>query len=257
MLSGLMSPDSGQVEIFGKDFFKNEEEIKARFNVATAYYGFNHRLTVLQNLRVYSKLYNVKNYEKKIKELTEKFAITKLLNTQMRKLSTGETTRAVLAKALLNDPELLFLDECTVGLDPNMAEITRDILKMYNKENQCTVLFTSHYMQEVEQLCDRIAFMNNGKIVKIGTARDLVKELERQKVTLHFSRNKDKAKKILKQMGLDFEDKKGLIEFHIKNRKRVIYPILEKLVKNKVVFDHIHLEKPTLEEYFIKQSRKF
>jgi len=256
ILSGLMTADSGQINIFGKDFAKHEEEIKSRSNVATAYYGFNHRLTIMQNLKIYARLYNVKREKEKITELAEKFAIKRLLNTQMRALSSGETTRAVLTKSLLNDPELLFLDECTVGLDPDMAEITRDVLKNYNKERQCTVLFTSHYMQEVEDLCQRIAFMNQGKIVKIGTSAELLKELEKQKVTLHFSRNKDQAKKILHEAGIEFTENKGQFDFYIENRKRIIYPILENLIKNKVVFDNIHLEKPTLEDYFIRESRK-
>jgi len=256
ILSGLMTADSGQVNIFGKDFTKHEEEIKSRSNVATAYYGFNYRLTIMQNLKIYARLYNVKNEKEKINELAEKFAIKRLLNTQMRALSSGETTRAVLTKSLLNDPELLFLDECTVGLDPDMAEVTRDVLKNYNKENQCTVLFTSHYMQEVEDLCHRIAFMNQGKIVRIGTSVELLKELEKQRVTLHFSRNKDKAKKILLRAGIEFTESQGQLDFYIENRKRVIYPILENLIQNKVIFDNIHLEKPTLEDYFIRESRR-
>ena len=195
MLSGLTSPDSGSIKIFGKDFSKNEEECKQRFNVATAYYNLHGRLTVWQNLLVYAKLYNVKNPKKKIEELSEKFMIRYIYKTKIESLSSGERSRVVLVKALLNDPELLFLDECTVGLDPDMAEITRDHLKQYNKETGCTIIFTSHYMQEVEKLCNRIAFMNKGKIVATGNAQDLVKDLQTQKVMLHFSKNIKKAQR--------------------------------------------------------------
>ena len=183
--------------------------------------------------------------------------VNQLFNTRVRALSSGEKTKLVLVKALLNDPQLLFLDECTVGLDPNMAEITRDHLREYNEETGCSILFTSHYMQEVEKLCDRIAFMDQGRIVKVGRAQSLIKELDLQQVKLHFSHNLDKAKQILKRSDISFsEEKKGTLTFQVKNRKKVIYPLLEKFVRAKVVFDDLHLNKPTLEEYFIKKSRK-
>ncbi len=256
MLSGLTSPDSGSIKIFGKDFSKNEEECKQRFNVATAYYNLHGRLTVWQNLLVYAKLYNVKNPKKKIEELSEKFMIRYIYKTKIESLSSGERSRVVLVKALLNDPELLFLDECTVGLDPDMAEITRDHLKQYNKETGCTIIFTSHYMQEVEKLCNRIAFMNKGKIVATGNAQDLVKDLQTQKVMLHFSKNIKKAQRLLEKRGIDFEKEGKQLVFRLQNKKRVVYPILEEFIKQKIPFDDIHLEKPTLEEYFIRQSRQ-
>ncbi|MBI2665360.1 ABC transporter ATP-binding protein, partial [Candidatus Woesearchaeota archaeon] len=185
ILSGLTYADSGTIKIFGLDFYEHEEEIKSRSNVATAYYDLNHSLTVMENLKIYAQLYGVKNYKEKIYALADKFLLTPYLNTITRKLSSGERIRAVLIKALLNDPELLFLDECTVGLDPDMAEIVRDYIQKYNQETGCTILFTSHYMQEVERLCKRIAFMDNGRIIKVAPAKELVGELELQTVIMH------------------------------------------------------------------------
>jgi ABC-2 type transport system ATP-binding protein len=256
MLSGLTSPDSGTIKLFGKDFSKNQEECKQRFNVATAYYNLHGRLTVWQNLIVYAKLYNVKNPKDKIKDLSEKFMIKDLFKTKIQSLSSGERSRVVLVKSLLNDPELLFLDECTVGLDPDMAEITRDHLKQYNKETGCTIIFTSHYMQEVEKLCNRISFMNKGKIVSTGNAQDLVEELQTQKVMLHFSKNIKKAQSLLRKREIIFEQNGKQLIFHLQNKKRVVYPLLEEFIKQKIPFDDIHLEKPTLEDYFIRQSRQ-
>jgi ABC-2 type transport system ATP-binding protein len=256
ILSGLLTPDSGKIEMFGKDFFTNREECHSRFNVATAYYHLSHHLTVWQNLLVYAKLYNVKNHKEKIEQLADVFMIRQHFKRKVRTLSSGEKTRMVLVKALLNDPEILFLDECTVGLDPDMAEITRDKIKSYNKDTGCTIVFTSHYMQEVERLCDRIAFMDQGKIIKVGRATELINELDVQKITLHFSRGISKANELLQREGIAFTGKNGIIEFHVKNRKKVIYPLLEKFVQMNIAFDDIHLEKPTLEEYFIHQSRK-
>ena len=257
ILSGLTTPDSGKVTIFGKEFFTNQEEIKQQFNVATAYYGLSFQLTVIQNLRVFAGLYYVPNPEEKIKLLSEKFMITHLFNTKIYELSSGERSRTTLVKALLNDPQLLFLDECTVGLDPDMAEITRSYIQQYNKETGCTILFTSHYMQEVEQLCHRIAFMDSGKIINVGKAKELVKEMKWQTVRFHFSRNVQKAIEILEKERILYEvDKEGVITIKIKNKGEVLYPLFEKFISAKVVFDDVHLDKPTLEDYFIKQSRK-
>jgi len=257
ILSGLTLPDSGKLEILGKDFFKNQEELKGRFNIATAYYSMSHQLSVIQNLRVFARLYNIPKPEDKIKELSERFMINHHYHTKVRSLSSGERTRTILVKALLNDPELLFLDECTVGLDPDMAELTRDYLLDYNQETDCSILFTSHYMQEVERLCNRIAFMDQGKIVKIGKAQQLLKELQWQKVHLSFSKNINQAKNILQKSKIPFEltNDHG-ISFRIQNKQKVLYPLFEKFIHAKVFFDDVHLEKPTLEEYFIKHSRK-
>src|SRR3989338_2208452 len=137
IVSGLITPDTGSLKIFGKNFNEYEEEIKSRFNVATAYYGLSQQLTVWQNLMVYAKLYHLPNPAGKIKELGEKFMISNRFHAKLLSLSSGERTRVVLVKALLNDPELLFLDECTVGLDPDMAQLTRNFIKDYNKRTGC------------------------------------------------------------------------------------------------------------------------
>ena len=256
MLSGLILQNRGTIKIFGKDLKKHDEEIKGKFNLATAYYGLSHNLTVLQNLKVYAGLYNVKNPKRKIRELGERFMITNKFKTKVSSLSSGERSRLVLVKSLLNSPRLLFLDECTAGLDPDMAELTRTYLKDYNKETGCSILFTSHYMQEVERLCKRIAFMYRGKIIKTGSAEDLVKELNQQTVHLHFSKNIEKAERILKGIGIKFIKEGRSIRFQVRNRKKVIYPILKKFIHANVPFDDLKLEKPTLEDYFIKKSRE-
>ncbi len=256
ILSGLTYADSGTIKIFGLDFYEHEEEIKSRSNVATAYYDLNHSLTVMENLKIYAQLYGVKNYKEKIYALADKFLLTPYLNTITRKLSSGERIRAVLIKALLNDPELLFLDECTVGLDPDMAEIVRDYIQKYNQETGCTILFTSHYMQEVERLCKRIAFMDNGRIIKVAPAKELVGELELQTVIMHFSKNIEEAKKLLQKEKISFYEEQNNLMFYVKNKTRILYPLLKKFVQKNIVFDDLHLNKPTLEEYFIRKKKK-
>lgn len=257
ILSGLTLPDSGTIHILGKDFFQYEEEIRGKFNLATAYYSLSQHLTVYQNLHIYAQLYEVKNYQEKIRGLAEQFLMLQHLNTKVRSLSSGEKSRLNLIKALLNDPQLLFLDECTVGLDPEMAEIARNYLLKYNRETGCTILFTSHYMQEVERLCDRIAFMEQGKIIKIGKAKDLLKELNQQTVRLHFPGQVQKAKKILARRNIPATTERGgILAFCIENKKKVLYPILEAFIKAELPFDDLTLEKPTLEDYFISKARR-
>lgn len=256
MLTGLTLPDSGKITIFGKDLQQHREEILQRCNIATAYYTLSYNLSVMENLRVYALLYQVPQAKQKIKKLTEEFMIGHLLKASIRTLSSGEQTRLNMVKALLNDPELLFLDECTAGLDPHMAEITRDYLKAYQKKTGCTIIFTSHNMREVEELCHCIAFMNQGKIVATGTASQLLKELEVQTIHLHVPHHLSQTQTFLKKLHLPFTQEGNLIYFSVKNRKKVIYPILERLVKEKIAFDDIHLEKPTLEQYFIHHAKK-
>ncbi|MBI2573664.1 ABC transporter ATP-binding protein [Candidatus Woesearchaeota archaeon] len=256
MLTGLLRPTSGTISMFGKDFLKNEEECKQRFNVATAYYNLSQNLTIKQNLKVYALLYNVKNADTKIKELCSQFSLQHLFNTKLVLLSSGERTRVVLVKALLSDPELLFLDECTVGLDPDMAEITRDMIAKYHKKTNCTIIFTSHYMQEVEKLCDRVAFVDQGKIVKMGRPKDLIAELKVQRISLTISKNQKALRAFLKKEGISFEEKGDLFIFSVENRTNIIYPLFEKFIERNLVFEDLVLEKPTLEEYFLSRSRK-
>ena len=256
ILAGLLRPTSGTITMFGKDFFKHEEECKQRFNVATAYYNLSQNLTISQNLKVYALLYNVQDSQKKIDQLCSHFSLTNLYNTKLLLLSSGERTRVAIVKALLSDPELLFLDECTVGLDPDMAEITRTMIENYHKKTNCTIIFTSHYMQEVEKLCDRVAFVDKGKIVKVGKPKDLIAELKVQRVHLTISKNQTAARNFLKKEKIIFEEKNNQFIFSIENRANVMYPLFQKLIQHNLVFDDLILEKPTLEEYFLTRSRK-
>ncbi len=178
ILIGLLTPTSGTVKIFGKDFFENEEETKNKMNIATAYAELAQNLTVYQNLKVFAFLYGIKNYKSKIENLLEQFQITDLKKQRIDSLSAGQRTRVNLCKSLINDPEFLLLDEPTASLDPVMAAHVRTMLLNIQKERKLTIIFTSHNMPEVEQMCDRVALLNKGKIYKIDTPENLQKFLE-------------------------------------------------------------------------------
>ena len=256
MLTGLLKKDSGEIKLLGKDPIKDWEYVKNKSNVSTAYFPMSGVLTIRQNLRVYAGLYNVKNREKKIDSLLEIFELTKLGNTKVVNLSSGEQTRTALCKGLINDPKLLFLDECTVGLDPDIAEKTRRIIKEYQKKNDCTILFTSHYMYEVEELCDRIAFIDKGNIIRIATADQLKKEIKKHTIELKV---KDKHGELIKflqdeNINIIFAENNTII-FDVSLEKDKIYKILNKIFTKGFLLDDLHIKKPTLDDVFVNFAR--
>jgi len=165
MLLDLITPTSGTVTIFGLDMREDRAGILSRVNFSSSYVSLPFALTVEENLKVFARLYGVKRARVKIDELLEIFEIKKIKKETTRQLSSGQITRVCLAKALLNDPEILFLDEPTASLDPDMADKTRRLLKSLNREKHISILYTSHNMAEMEELSDRIIFLNKGEIL--------------------------------------------------------------------------------------------
>ena len=176
MLLGLTKPTDGEVSIFGKDIERNRVDILNRVNFASSYVHLPYNLKVVENLNVFSHIYNVKNAAKKIDQLLEMFEISHLKNKTSGMLSSGEQTRLNLCKALLNDPELLVLDEPTASLDPDLADKVRKVLTQIKQETNMTVLTTSHNMLDVAELCDRIIFMHKGAIVSQGSSKEIMHE---------------------------------------------------------------------------------
>ncbi len=256
ILTGILKKDKGEIRILGMDPRKDWEEVKPKMNVSTAYYPLSDVLTIRQNLRVYAGIYHVKEPKKKIEHLLEIFELKHLGDRKVRDLSSGEKTRTALCKGLINDPEILFLDECTVGLDPDIAEKTRNIIKEYNKKKGCTIIFTSHYMYEVEELCDRIAFMSKGKIITIATADELKKTIKKQTIAITVKSDVHKLKKFLEDEKVDIlttEDNNIIFEVSSENDK--IYKTLNKIFANGFMLQDLHIKRPTLEEIFIKFAR--
>ncbi len=172
ILIGILTANKGEVTYFGETL---NESVKNKINVSSAYRSVSAMITVEQNLRVYADIYNVKNPEERITELLKRFLINDIRKKKVREISSGQKTRVNLCKALINSPEILFLDEATAGLDPQIAKTVREEIKKLD----CTILFTSHIMSEVEELCDRIAFLRKGKIIGIETAEHYKKLLHK------------------------------------------------------------------------------
>ncbi len=174
ILLGLTTPTSGSIRLFGLDIARHRSAILQRCNFSSAYTNLPMNLRVWENLRIFSLLYNVPNGKKKSQELLELFEIAHLRNHISGHLSSGETTRLNLCKALLNDPELLLLDEPTASLDPDMADKLRKSLRQIQRERGIAMLYTSHNMRDVEEVCDRVLFLNRGRIIGSGTPAEIV-----------------------------------------------------------------------------------
>src|SRR5229473_1262577 len=174
---GLISPDAGTVRLFGRSLETDRERILQRLNFTTPYMAFPVRLTVLENLRVFAKIYKVRDPVAKIIELLERFGIGHLKNKPVSRLSSGETMRVGLCKAFLNDPELLLLDEPTAYLDLQAALQVRDVLLELQRSCGTTILYTSHNMLEVQRMCNRIIFLNRGNVIASGTPLDVTRKI--------------------------------------------------------------------------------
>jgi|SRR3989338_722631 len=257
ILTGLLEKDSGDVKILGYAPESNWEYVKNNSNVATAYFPLSDILTVRQNLKVYAKLYGVKNHEKRIDELLRIFEIENKSGRKFITLSSGEKTRVVLCKGLINSPKVLFLDECTVGLDPDIADKTRSIIKDYQRENSCTILFTSHYMYEIEELCDRIAFMSGGKIINIDTSSNLKKLIKEHTVEIAIKQDVKSLKKFLETEGMEviITDQNSIV-FEVTTENDRIYKIMNKIFKKGFMLTHLNIKTPTLDDIFIKIARQ-
>ena len=178
MLLNLTNPTKGEIRIFGKEIKSHREEVLSQVNFSSSYISLPLSLTVTENLLVFSMLYGVKNPRSRIEELLKTFEIHGLKDTTIRKLSSGQLTRVCLSKSLLNDPKILFLDEPTASLDPDMADKTRKLLKRINEEKKLSILYTSHNMREMEVMSHRVMFMDRGKIIAIDTPEKIKTEFK-------------------------------------------------------------------------------
>ena len=173
MLLGLTTPTSGEICAFGLDFHKHRVETLRRTNFSSAYTSLPSNLLVWQNLLVFAMIYGVAQPKKKIAELLELFEISHLRKSVTGNLSAGESTRLNLCKSLLNDPDLLLLDEPTASLDPDIADKVRKTIQHVQAQRRIAILYTSHNMRDIEEVCDRVIFLHKGKVVCEGTPHEI------------------------------------------------------------------------------------
>ena len=192
MILGLLKPTKGEVLINGKNIETNKISLLHKMNFISPYIELPKKLKVKQNLIVYGKLYNVDDLENRINYLSDKLRLSDLLDKITGELSSGQKNRVSLAKALINDPTVLLLDEPTASLDPETGDFVRTFLENYKKEKKISVLLASHNMDEVKRLCGSVLMMKDGIIVDRGTPNDLISKHGRknlEEVFLEIARN--------------------------------------------------------------------
>jgi len=188
VLLGLTTATTGTVTVFGQDLKKHRVDILQRCNFSSAYTGLPSNLKVRENLLIFSRIYGVKAYGEKIEEVLEMFEIKHLRDKITGHLSSGESTRVNLCKALLNDPELLMLDEPTASLDPDIADKVRKLLRRIQREKGMTMIYTSHNMRDVEEVCDRVLFLHKGRIIAEGTPQQVTQKFQQKSLEDVFIR---------------------------------------------------------------------
>ena len=195
MLLGLIKPSNGEILIDEKNFESlNREKILSNFNFASPYVELPKKLTVKENLEIYGRLYGVENLEKRIREITYDLNLGSFINKKTGELSSGQKNRVSLAKSLINKPKILFLDEPTASLDPDIGDFVRKYIEEYKSKNTISILLASHNMSEVERLCDKVIMMKEGKIVDRGTCQSLIEKHGRNNLEdtfLKIARNKN------------------------------------------------------------------
>lgn len=187
MMLGLITPFSG--EIFIDDIILNSKsriKLLTKMNFVSPYIELPKKLTVVQNLEVFARLYGVTNIRERIEELINDLKLNDFLKKKTGELSSGQKNRVSLAKSLINKPKLLFLDEPTASLDPDVGDFVREYLEKYKRNNELTILLASHNMREVERLCNNIIMMKNGKIVDKGSCDEVIKKHGRENLEETF-----------------------------------------------------------------------
>jgi len=255
MLLGLIKPTRGTVKVFGLDFCSNREKILNKINFSSAYTSLQGRLTVSENLYTFSYFYGISHPAQKIKTLLEDFELVDLKNQITGNLSSGELTRLNLCKALINDPQLLFLDEPTSSLDPDIAQKVRELLFKIRQERNISILYTSHNMEEVTQMCAKVIFLDNGKIVACDTPLNLTKMIRDCLLTLTFDTPLKKVKELCLSKNLNFQIPQPNV-LEITTQEKEIGQLLTQLAQEGVNIADIIIKKPDLEDVFLKITRQ-
>jgi ABC-2 type transport system ATP-binding protein len=200
MLLGLLLPSAGSISLFGVDMLRDRYRVLGRMNFSSPYVDLPRRLTVRENLNVYGRLYGLDGLRRRIEHVAGELDIAEFMDRPYGQLSAGQKTRVAIAKALLNEPDLLLLDEPTASLDPDTADYVRGLLENYRRRTGATVLLASHNMSEVERLCDEVIMLRAGRLVDHGTPQGLLAKYGRRNMEEVFI---DIARERRIELGLD------------------------------------------------------
>lgn len=254
MLLGVMTPTTGTVNYFGKDLRDHREEILEQVNFSSTYTNLPWDLTVKENLTFISYLYNIENRKQRLLRIVEIFKLEDIFDKQMGRLSSGQITKVNLAKAFINFPKVLLLDEPTASLDPDVADEVRSFLLKERDKFQVSIVWTSHNMAEVEKVCDRVIFIEQGKIIADDTPQNLARTMKICHVELNVADGLKRTIEYCEQNKFNYNLEARSIVVDIEEKTIPIF--LKNLMDKGVNYDEISIEKPSLEDYFLQISSK-
>ena len=259
MLITLLKPTEGTAYVSGFDIRREPEKIRERIGVVFQDMTVDRNLTGYENMWLHGKLYNIpeKELKRRIKELLEFVELEKWANVELRKYSGGMIRRLEIARGLLHTPEILFLDEPTLGLDPQTRAHIWDYIRRTKKEKNMTILLTTHYMDEAEKLCDRIAIIDHGKIIAIGTPEQLKKTIGGDIIYITVSKENHDIKRFMEVIKDNVSEKTKIINTNtlaitVENAPEKIPLIFDVAQSNGVKILEIKYSRPTLDDVFLQ-----
>jgi ABC-2 type transport system ATP-binding protein len=256
MLLSTLKPTSGRIEYFGKSLAHDRESILALVGYASAYSKLPLHLSIEENLDVFGRLYGMPGHARRerTKELLTRFGVWDLRRRTMAGLSAGQTTRVMLAKAFLARPRIALLDEPTASLDPDIAHEVRDFVRAQRDDAGVSILYTSHNMDEVAEICDRVLFLDGGKIAAVGTPEELAASAASTRMRFSVEQGLDDLIHSAEAWGLPVTGDRETVEVEIDEHH--VAEFLQELALKAVRYTGISLLKPTLEDYFIMLARR-
>ncbi len=256
MLLGVLSPTSGSILYEGREFTEHKSEILQTVTFASTYIKMPWRLTVLENLRVYGYMYGLSttDFYSRTKKFLEFFGVWNQRDKTMSQLSAGQITRVMLAKAFIPYPKIVLLDEPTASLDPDISHEVRQFVLAQQKEYNTSILYTSHNMDEVSEVCDRVIFLKNGTIIAIDTPEKLAASVSVARMRLQVKDGLKRTERFAKEKKLVNRIAGREIEIEIDEHQ--IATFLQQLAAENIEYTQISISKPTLEDYFLKHAAK-
>lgn len=255
MLLGTLTPSSGSISYFDTNFSQHRIQSLKKIGYASGYDRLPTQLTVFENLDIIGRIYGIKQpyRTQKIEELLQFFGILNMRNRKTGTLSAGQTTRVMLAKAFIADPEIVLLDEPTASLDPDVAHEVRQFILAQRKERGVSILITSHNMDEVTELCDRVLVLKNGSIIANDSPQQLAQSISKIRLHLTITSGLDQLEIYMHNAHLIYT--KHEAETIIELDEHAIAHFLTDIATLKIIYSHITINKPTLEDYFLSVAK--
>ncbi len=254
MLLGTLTATSGSILYFGKEFAKHRSEILQSVSFASTYTSLPYILTIKENLRYFGLFYGIEDFEKRADPLLERFGILDKKHTPIASLSAGQITRLMLVKAFFTDPKIVLLDEPTASLDPDVSlEVCKFLLEQRDKTG-LSILFTSHKMEEVAELCDRAIFLKNGKIIADDVPKNLAKSVSLYQLRLTITDGMKRTIGLAEQFNVSYQVEHRVISLSLEETQ--IPSFLNNIMHAGVSYASIQIKEPSLEDYFLKIAEK-